>query len=349
MKLINGPFPALFIAVLFCRLDKVLAQAEGFEGSVYGGQYGESSKETGDNKSQKFPHYEGPYMGGSRQRGNSGETRNDIDRKDSSRGGSHKEELKKTGDNKSRKVPHYEGPYMGGSRQRENSGETNDDKERKESSRGGPYRGIYDKTKDGRNEDKVDKGDAHKGSYGTYSAYGGSVPTEDLTKQPIQRRRKYPTSKLTSQPRSYPTLEPTQRPFLEASSFPTANEFDASESTFLGGYSIPKEDTPYTPEYVSPYAQYIPPTKETPYVPKKGIPSFDQKIPQYVPRYTPPADDVSGKRPPFFFCCQCYPPPPPPPPRCTPYCQGPSSYSAPGSYQTSGSYQQPHQGCGMCY
>jgi hypothetical protein len=364
MRFFNGLSPALLVGVLLYRLDVVFAEVKLVEGEVHAEDY----KEIGDNEDRKVPFYEGPYRGGSRQRENSGETRDYKDRKDNSRGGSYEEELKKTGDIKDRKVPHYEGPYMGGSRQRENSGESRDEKGIDDdwSSRGGPYGGIYDKTKDGRTEDNVDKGDAQNGSYGTYGTYGGSVPTEDLTSRPIQRRRKYPTAKPTSQPRSatlkptqhgYPTLKPTSQP--RSTSFPTDNEFDASESTFQGGYSIPKKDTPYTPEYVSPYAQYIPPNKEMPYVPKEDVPSYDQKNPQYVPRYTPPADDASAKHPPFFFGCQCCPPPPPPPPpppRCTPYCQGPS-WPGPGppcppycrprsSYQTPGSYQQPHQGYG---
>jgi hypothetical protein len=299
MKLLNGSFPVLFIAVLFYRLDKTLAKDKGFEGGAYGGQYGEGSKETDDNKSRKIP---------------SGES------------------------------------YMGSSRQRENSGGTRDDysfEKRKDSSRknsfGGPYGGIYDKNNDGRNEDKVDKGDAHKGSYGTYGTYGGPVPTADLTL------------------RSYPTLEPTQQP----SSYPSANEFDASESTFLGGNSISKEHAP--PDYISPYAQYVPPNNEMPHVPKEDVPSYNQKIPHYVPQYTPPSDTPSAKYT-SNTCYQCCPPPPPPPPPCCQCCPPPpyfgcsrpiyvvDSFSRAGfdsasccgprrfSYQTSGSNQQPNQG-----
>jgi hypothetical protein len=339
MRFFNKPFPALLVGVLLYHLDVVFAEVKLVEGEVHVEDY----KETGDNKSRKVPHYEGPYREGSRQRGNSGETRDDKDRKDSSRGGPYGEDSKVTGDTKSPVIYAYEGPYSGGSRQRENSGETRDVKDRKDSHRGGPYGGIYDETLDGRNEDKVDKGDAHKGSYGTYGAYGRPVPTADLTL------------------RSNPTLEPTQRPLSEQpSSYPSANEFDASESTFLGDNSFPKEHAP--PDYVSPYAQYIPPTKEMPHVSKEDIPSYNQNIPHYVPHYTPPSDTPSAKHT-SNTCCQCCSPPPPPPRKCQccppppPRCyQDPGFIHPPAlccgptfSYHTRGSYQQPHQGYDMRY
>jgi hypothetical protein len=257
MRFLNEYFSALIIALLLYRIDKVVAQDKAFKGGVYGGQYGEGSNETGDEKSRKDNTY-------------------DIDR--------------------------Y-GPYGGGSRESKDSGESRDENERKENSHGmdGPYGGNYDKIDNGRTKDKMDKGNSHGGTYGTYGKYGGSV------------ERRYPTSP--------PTLE------------------------------IPEEDVPRIPEYVSPYAQYIPPlTEEMHQKSKEDIPSYkspqtNQNIPQYnLPVYESyPANTY----------CQCCPPPPPPP-RCTPYCQGPSSYQAPNcgsmfSYQTPGSYQQPHYGYGMRY
>lgn len=197
---------------------------------------------------------------------------------------------------------------------------------------------VGDKVGRGRADGKTKIEDAHVGSYGTYGKYSGSVPTETVTSKPIRKHKQ-----LTTQPTS-----------LQHAS--TATDFDASESTFAGGYTISEGDVPpYVPKY-SPKVEvpFIPP-----YIPQqKG----ERNVPPYVPPYVPPSVNPSSTFSPSpsptplptllpNHCCQCYSPPPPP--KCMPICQGqyggPSPYQVPNygpmfPHYVPGSCQQPNQG-----